>query len=136
LQSWRPVRRVAELGSFGICTIRIRNQMSAIEQHTEKSYAAIAYALGVARGVLSDVVDGHFDREDVRRVYEATASFRIAASIEMKESDVSVNWNDYLSEAEKYKIQGYQNAEDAAPNGGPATPLSNSGAVEGPPSVS
>lgn len=85
--------------------------MSDPEHHTEKSYAALAYALGVARGMLGDVVDGKFECGDVRRFYEATAAFWIAESIGVKDSDVSVDWDDHLSKTEKLKIQGYQSAE-------------------------
>jgi hypothetical protein len=42
-------------------------------QKLQKQYAALAFALGVARGALSDVVDGDFTAEEMQRVYEATA---------------------------------------------------------------
>jgi hypothetical protein len=111
--------------------------MSDNERHPEKSYAALAYALGVARGVLGDVVVGQVDCGGVRRVYDATALVRIAESIGMKECDLSVDWDDHLSKDEKLKIQGYQRAEPSNPTSGSAgTPLGDSDVPEEPPSVS
>jgi len=111
-------------------------KMSDIKHHTEKSYAALYYALGIARGLLGDIIDGRFERDDVRRIYEATAAFRIAESIGVKESDVAIDWHAHLSQAEKRKIQGYNSGEAGASlEDGFAPPLDDSGLPEGPPSV-
>jgi hypothetical protein len=67
----------------------------------------LAFALAVARGALSDVIDGDFTAEQVQRVYDATGSARIAQSIGLPEDALDVYWDEYLSDAEKHKLQGY-----------------------------
>ena len=79
-------------------------------QKLQKNYAALAFALGVARGALSDVIDGDFSTEQVQRVYDATGSARIAQSIGLREDALDVYWDEYLSDAEKHRIQGYDSA--------------------------
>jgi hypothetical protein len=76
-------------------------------QRLQKQYAALAYALGLARGTLSDVIDGDFTDEQVQRVLDATATAQIAQSIGLTEDALDVDWNQYLSDAEKHKIKGY-----------------------------
>jgi hypothetical protein len=76
----------------------------------KKKQAALAYALGWARGVLGDVLDGDFSREQVQRIYDATATSRIAASIGLTEADFDTDWNEHLTDAEKHKLQGYDAA--------------------------
>jgi len=77
----------------------------------KKKQAALAYALGWTRGVLSDVLDGDFSREQVQRIYDATAMSRIAESIGLTEADFGgPEWIERLTEAEKHKIQGYDSA--------------------------
>ena len=74
----------------------------------KKKQAALAYALGWARSTLSDVLDGDFSREQVQRIYDATAAGRIAASIGLTDADLDgAEWSERLTEAEKHKIQGY-----------------------------
>jgi hypothetical protein len=78
------------------------------EELEKKKLAALAYALGWARGVLSDVLDGDLSREQAQRIYDATATARIAQSIGLQEADFGdVDWTDRLTEAEKHRIQGY-----------------------------
>ena len=76
----------------------------------QKQYAALAYALGVARNVLSDVIDGDFTKEQVQRVYDSTASARIAQSIGLNEDALDVYWDEHLSDTEKHNIQGHGEA--------------------------
>jgi len=101
---------VAELTSaFG--GVRYSPTMNSSDHDWQKKHAALAFALGVTRGALSDVLDGDFSAEAVRRIYDATASHRIASSIGLSESALDVDWNDFLSDVEKHKIQGYDAAE-------------------------
>ena len=79
-------------------------------QKLQKNYAALAFALGVARGALSDVIDGDFTAEQVQRIYDATGSARIAQSVGLREDALDVYWDEYLSDAEKHRIQGYDAA--------------------------
>ena len=74
----------------------------------KKKLAALAYALGWTRGVLSSVLDGDFSTEQVQRIYNATATNHIAKSIGLTEADFGdADWTDQLTEVEKHKIQGY-----------------------------
>jgi hypothetical protein len=75
----------------------------------KKKLAAIVYALSWTRGVLSDVLDGDFSREQAQRVYDASAMRHIAESIGLTEADFKVD-SEQLTEAEKHKIQGYDTA--------------------------
>lgn len=80
--------------------------MNGSNQDLAKRYAAMAYALGLARGALSDVVSGEFDRDMVLRIYDATAAVRIAESLGVDEEAIAVDWDDYLNPLEKRKLQG------------------------------
>ncbi len=71
----------------------------------KKKLAAITYALGWARSALGDVLDGDFSREQVQRIFDATAASHIAESIGLHEADFAVDW-ERLTEAEKRRIQG------------------------------
>ncbi len=71
----------------------------------KKKLAAITYALGWARSTLSAVLDGDFSREQVQRIFDATAASHIAESIGLREADFDVDW-ERLTEAEKHRIQG------------------------------
>jgi hypothetical protein len=74
----------------------------------KKKLAALFYALGSARGVLGDMLDGDFSREQVQRILDATAMSRIAESIGLSEADFAgLDLIERLTEAEKHKIQGY-----------------------------
>ncbi len=70
-----------------------------------KKLAAVTYALGCARSTLSDVLDGGFSREQIQRIFDATAVSHIAESIGIREADFDVEW-ERLTEAEKRRIQG------------------------------
>jgi len=80
---------------------------SPIDDKERKKLAAVLYALGWTRGVLYDVLDGDYSREDVQRIFDASATYRIAESIGLTEGDiVDLELMESLTEAEKEKIQG------------------------------
>jgi hypothetical protein len=79
--------------------------MSA-ENPTPREFAALAYALALARGQLSSVSSGKFGKNEVRQVLEGTSAANIAAALGMKEADLAVDWSEYLSTAEMEKIRG------------------------------
>jgi hypothetical protein len=79
--------------------------MSA-ENPTAREFAALAYALAVARGQLSAVDDGQMDKDEVRRILKGTSAANIAAAIGLKEADFAVDWNDWLSPVEQERIKG------------------------------
>ena len=79
-----------------------------LDELEKRKLAALFYALGCARGVLSDVLDGGFSREQVQRILDATAMSRIAESIGLSETDFAgVDLMERLTEAERHKMQGY-----------------------------
>jgi hypothetical protein len=84
--------------------------MSNTDSQEKRKFAALAYALGVARGALSGVVDGDYTKEDAQRIYNATAGCRIAESLGLPSSALDVDWNDHLTNEEKYKIAGHDDA--------------------------
>ena len=108
MQSLRPVRRVAELGSLG--RIEHHHMSTSTDASEKRKQAALAYALGCARGALSDVLEGDFSREQIQRIYDATATSRIAASIGLTEADFDTDWTEHLTDEEQHKIQGYDAA--------------------------
>jgi hypothetical protein len=73
----------------------------------KKKQAALAFALGCTRGVLSQVLFGDFSREEVQRIYDATAMSRVAQSIGLTEADFDTDWSEHLTNAEQHKIKGY-----------------------------
>jgi hypothetical protein len=79
--------------------------MSA-ESPTAREFAALAYAVGILRGHLHGVIMGELDLADLRRALEGTSSSNIARTLGLAESDLQVDWNEYLSEDEKRTIQG------------------------------
>jgi hypothetical protein len=83
---------------------------TSTDDSQKRKQAALAYALGCARGALSDVLDGDFSREQIQRIYDASAMSRIAASIGLTEADFDIDWTEHLTDEEQHKIQGYDAA--------------------------
>lgn len=79
--------------------------MSA-QNPTAREFAAIVYALAIARGKLSVVQTGDFDKGEVEEILRGTSAQNIAKAIGLREADIAVNWNDFLSEAEMNAIRG------------------------------
>jgi hypothetical protein len=73
----------------------------------QRKYAAIAFALGVARGALSGIADGDYTREDAQRIYDATSTARIAQALGLPEDTLAIYWDEYLTDPEKHRISGY-----------------------------
>jgi hypothetical protein len=82
--------------------------MDASSRHPEhvpaKHYAAMAVAVGRLRGFLDDVADGEFTREEVQRILDSTSLDAIAKAVGTKECDLAIDWNQYLTDAEKARI--------------------------------
>ena len=76
----------------------------------KKQYAAICYALGWTRSMLSDVLEEEGDVNRIRQVLEASATPRIAQSIGMTEADLALDWNEHLTDLEKWAISGRSDA--------------------------
>lgn len=69
-----------------------------------KHYAALAVAVGRLRGILHDVVDGDFSKEDAQRILDGTSTAEIARALGKNEEDLAIDWNQYLSDEEKQRI--------------------------------
>jgi hypothetical protein len=76
------------------------------EHPSLRLYAALAHALAVTRGQLYSMSIGDYSKEDVDRVLRSTSLVTIAATLGLRESDVAVDWNDFLSREEQDAIAG------------------------------
>lgn len=79
--------------------------MSA-QKPSPREFAAVAYALAVARGQLASIQQGAMNKGELARVLKGTSAANVAAAIGVKEADLAVDWNDWLSEGEKETIAG------------------------------
>jgi hypothetical protein len=73
---------------------------------TVREFAAVAYALGVARGALHSALQGSANARELKQILDGTSAASIASAIGQSESDLTVDWNDHLSEDEKRAITG------------------------------
>lgn len=73
---------------------------------TPREFAALMYALALARGQLTSVQMGDYKSSEVSQISKGTALANIAATLGLKESDLAVDWNEYLSQAEMDRIAG------------------------------
>ena len=89
------------------------------EQPSLRLYAAVVEALAVARGELYSVSFGEYSKADVDRVLRATSLENIATALGLREPDIAVDWNDYLTRAEADSIKGF------VPPGEPEKPTTN-----------
>jgi hypothetical protein len=94
--------------------------LAVTEQPSMRLYAAVVEALAVARGELYSVSFGEHSKADVDRVLKATSLENIATTLGLREADIALDWNDYLSRAEVDSIKGFN-----AP-GEPEKPRTNS----------
>lgn len=76
---------------------------------SEKEYAAICYALACTRGLLHSVLSDDYDRDNIQKLLDATAIEQIAKSINVRRSELEIDWNETLSETEKMSINGIYN---------------------------
>ena len=72
---------------------------------TLREFAALAYALALARGQLTFVEMGEHDRKEVSRINKGTSAANIAAALGLKD-ELGLDWSAYLSQAEMDKIAG------------------------------
>ncbi len=80
----------------------------ALSQKTvpAEDYAAICVAVGWLRGALESATTDNIDREELRRILDATATAEIAKVLGKKEADLFIDWNLYLTEKQKHAIAG------------------------------
>jgi hypothetical protein len=72
---------------------------------TIREFAALAYALARARGLLTSVEMGRYNRKEVSQTLKGTSSANIAAALGLKD-ELGIDWSEYLSEVEMDKIAG------------------------------
>ena len=73
---------------------------------TTREFAALAFALGIARGALQSAMDGSADAQELQMVLDGTSVTSIANALDQAESDLALDWNEYLTEDEKRAISG------------------------------
>jgi hypothetical protein len=78
------------------------SRRTAMTPEESKRYVAICYALGRARGMLGDVLNGAPDLERIKEVYDSTATSRIAEAIGSTELEFSPDWNEHFTDSEKW----------------------------------
>jgi hypothetical protein len=87
--------------------------MSA-EKPTAREFAAVVYALAVARGVLSSVQLGDTEAEELKdsieRILKGTSAANIAKALGLKEADITMDWNELLTELQMHLIGGGDDA--------------------------
>jgi hypothetical protein len=87
--------------------------MSA-EKPTTREFAAVVYALAVARGTLSSVQLGDTEAEELKyeieRILKGTSAANIAKALGLKEKDITLDWDELLTEAEMHLIRGGNDA--------------------------
>ena len=87
--------------------------MSA-QKPTAREFAAVVYALARARGTLSAVQLGDTDadelKDEIERTLKGTSAATIARALGLQESDITLGWNDLLTEAEMHLIRGGDDA--------------------------
>src|SRR5437867_12348960 len=87
-----------------------RSMNTSLDALEKRTFAALTCALGWARGFLSDVLDGDFSREQVQRMYDATAGSRITRSIGLTAADLDTDWREHVTNVEQRKIGSYDDA--------------------------
>jgi hypothetical protein len=66
-----------------------------------RKYAALMHALGVARGTLQDAMEV----EGVREALHRTSLFAIAKALGLRESDLAIDTEDYLTRDERERLR-------------------------------
>lgn len=67
-----------------------------------KKYAIAVWALGLTRGVLHAVRAGDVEAEEVKKIFEATSLRELAVRFGYEESELSIDWTDFLSATEMF----------------------------------
>jgi hypothetical protein len=70
-----------------------------------REYAALAYALALARGQLSSLQFGSVDMDELNRVLIGTSSANIANALGLIEHDLAVDWSELLTDSERDSIR-------------------------------
>lgn len=71
-----------------------------------KKYAIALWALGLTRGVLYSMISGDVETEQVKKIFEATSLQKLAERFGYEESEMSVDWDELLSDTETFVYSG------------------------------
>ena len=94
---------------LGYSLLGIPWRLELIEQEPSlRLYAAVVYALGLARAQLYDVKFGDFSKDDVERVLHGTSQENIAVALGLREDDIAIDYEEALTKQERDSIQGYR----------------------------
>ena len=81
-----------------------QSQPPRAETVDARKYAALALGLGMARGAIIDALEGQ--DQGPRRVFQLTATARIANALGFTEGDLAIDWTQYLTPEEVNRITG------------------------------
>ena len=71
---------------------------------TLREYAAMALALGNARGALTSALNGDLQPSELRTALAATSLANIAAVLQTSEDDLAVDWSGLLTSEEIHDL--------------------------------
>lgn len=71
-----------------------------------REFAALAFALGKARGELYSCKNGDSDLESIESMLRATSLQNIAKALGICESEIAVDWNEFLTKQELDTLRG------------------------------
>src|ERR1041385_1021713 len=94
------VARFGGGSSRTLVVTQTRGSHMSAQNPTAREFAALAYALALARGQLSSVKSGKFGKNGVSPGLRGNQRCNMASALGMKEADLAVDWNEYLSIAE------------------------------------
>jgi hypothetical protein len=69
-------------------------------------YAALVFALAVARGALYSVRNGDLETDELERVLAGTSSTSIALALAVSEDRLTIDWERHLTTSQRDTIQG------------------------------
>ncbi len=72
---------------------------------SHREYAAPAFALALAGGQLYSPQTEPADRDELNRIITGTSLANIAKALGLKESDLAVDWSEFLTESEMESIR-------------------------------
>ena len=70
-------------------------------------------ALALTRGQLYSVKFGDFSKEDVDPTLQGTSFENIAAALGLRESEIAINCEEFLTKDEKASIDGYRGPHES-----------------------
>lgn len=101
--------RLGELGNHLVVSLRgdeiVTDEALPLGGVTLKKYAAIALALGMARGALLSSIAG--DIEGAQDILDLTSTARLGEALGFNESELAIIWDEHLSNSELNQLKGF-----------------------------